>query len=453
MQDLTRIKEEFPGIIFPADYELLPGVDEVYELQLAYLESKMLSPEEIISNGAFFEGIGSNASRHFVMCTGQSLKLPNHSSSRLRHFLEKNIFKTGYGTHGLFPYRGKFHPQMVKALLNIMALKPGEIVLDPMMGSGTVCIEACLMGIHSIGIDASPFCRFMAETKVRALTMNLQRAQKAIGNADSVFSYFHEQYTGQEHGCSLVSPPALSRFLTSLSKIGEKHVLGDNALVSDEDRDLLETYSLLLLGYLDAVGYAERSKRKSAQGLFQGILERYLFVCEKIQKYLHEDARKLAEATVFSGDAREMVLADQYVDGILFSPPYSFAVDYIANDQFHLEALNVDIDELREKMVGLRGGKKLADKYYAYRKDMAIVLGECHRVLKPKRFCTVVIGTNSNQVSKALGISKERVQGLDELVRELGQNTGFEFIKQIDRPISGISNTMRREHIIMMRKG
>jgi len=39
VQDLTRIKEEFPGIIFPADYELLPGVDEVYELQLAYLDS------------------------------------------------------------------------------------------------------------------------------------------------------------------------------------------------------------------------------------------------------------------------------------------------------------------------------------------------------------------------------------------------------------------------------
>ena len=452
MQDLTAINEEFPGNIFPADYRLVPGVDEVYELQLAYLESKLLSPEEITSNGAFFESIGSNVSKHFVMCTGQSLKLPNHSSSRLRHFFEQNIFKTGYGTHGLFPYRGKFHPQMVKALLNIMALKPADTVLDPMMGSGTVCIEACLMGIKSIGIDASPFCRFMAETKVRALTMNLERAQKALGNADSVFSYFHEQYTGQKHGCFPVSPPALSQFLASLSKIGEKHVFGDDVLVSDEDRDLLETYSLLLLGYLDAIGYAERSKRKSAHELFRGILERYLFVCEKIQHYLHEDTRKLAEATLFSGDARDMALDDHCVDGVLFSPPYSFAVDYIANDQLHLEALNVDIDELREKMVGLRGGKKLTDKYYAYRKDMAIVLSECYRVLKPKRFCTIVIGTNSNQVSKALGISKEKVQGLDELVRELGQNTGFEFIKQIDRPINGISNTMRREHIIMMRK-
>ena len=31
--------------------------------------------------------------------------------------------------------------------MNVMGLKPGETILDPMMGSGTVLIEAQLMGI------------------------------------------------------------------------------------------------------------------------------------------------------------------------------------------------------------------------------------------------------------------------------------------------------------------
>ena len=81
-----------------------------------------------------------------------------------------------------FPYRGKFHPQMIKGLMNVMGLKPGDTVLDPMMGSGTVLVEACLMGIKSIGIDASPFCRFMTQTKLDVLTMSLARARAALAN-------------------------------------------------------------------------------------------------------------------------------------------------------------------------------------------------------------------------------------------------------------------------------
>jgi RMKL-like, methyltransferase domain len=146
--------------LFPAHLELVPQLNEVYELELAFYESRILRDEEIIRNGAYFAKVGDTLTRHFLICSGEPVRLPQHSSSRLRSFFKTNQFKTGYGTHGLFPYRGKFHPQMIKGLINIMGLKPGDTVLDPMMGSGTVLIEACLMGINSVGIDASPFCRF-----------------------------------------------------------------------------------------------------------------------------------------------------------------------------------------------------------------------------------------------------------------------------------------------------
>ena len=105
------------------------------------------------------------------MCKGEPIKLPQYSSSRLKSFFQINQFKTGYATHGLFPYRGKFHPQMIKALINIMGLKRGDLILDPMMGSGTTLIEARLMGVRSIGIDTSPFCRFMTQVKLDGLTI------------------------------------------------------------------------------------------------------------------------------------------------------------------------------------------------------------------------------------------------------------------------------------------
>ena len=49
-------------------------------------------------------------------------------------------------------YRGNWPPQMARALI-LMYTKPGDIVLDPMVGSGTTCIEAKLLGRHCIGVD------------------------------------------------------------------------------------------------------------------------------------------------------------------------------------------------------------------------------------------------------------------------------------------------------------
>ncbi len=67
----------------------------------------------------------------------------------------------------VFPLQSKFHPQMIKAIMNIIGLKKNDIVLDPMCGSGTTNVEAALMGINSVGVDISPFCILMASVKAR----------------------------------------------------------------------------------------------------------------------------------------------------------------------------------------------------------------------------------------------------------------------------------------------
>ena len=51
-------------------------------------------------------------------------------------------------------YRGNWPPQLVRALIT-MYTEPGETVLDPMVGSGTTCIEAKLLGRNCIGVDIS----------------------------------------------------------------------------------------------------------------------------------------------------------------------------------------------------------------------------------------------------------------------------------------------------------
>lgn len=184
------ISKDYASRLFPPHRYIVPNLDEIYELELAFYESELLTDEEIVNNGAYFSKVGDSYTRHFQICTGDTLKLANHSSSRLRSFFTKNIFRTGYATHGLFPYRGKFHPQMIKGLINVMGLKPGDSVLDPMAGSGTVPVEAVLMGMNALGVDRSPFCRFMAQTKVDGLTMSIDRAERALRNQSEVYDYF-----------------------------------------------------------------------------------------------------------------------------------------------------------------------------------------------------------------------------------------------------------------------
>ncbi|MEI8241962.1 MAG: DNA methyltransferase [bacterium] len=441
----------FADRLFPADRQLIPDIDDFYEVELAFFENQILDSAGLIRNGAYFARIGGEYTRHFLMCTGEPLRLPEHSSSRLKSFFSKNIFRTGYATHGLFPYRGKFHPQMVKGLLNVMGLKPGDLVLDPMMGSGTVAVEASLMGIRSVGIDASPFCRFMAQTKVDALTMSLRRAQKALTNFDEVFAYFKNRVGVADRGRKVRKPDGAGGFMGVMESAVEYVTAADRDSLSIKSKDTSDTYNFLLLAYLDAVGYSERSERKSPPEQFKAILERYLFVAEKIQTVLRGVEGEMAPATLLQGDARNLSLADASVDGVIFSPPYSFAIDYLDNDAFHLKYLGADCQELQHVMVGLRG-RNLQEKFAFYKADMGRVLAECSRVLRPERICTIIVGTNSNQLSKVLGVAPDEVPGLHELVTEMAATHGLKLVRTLSRSIMGMSNTMRREYILLLQK-
>jgi len=419
--------------LFPENYLLLSGVTEVYELELAYLESRLLTEEEIIKNGAYFAGINNRLTRHYLMCKGEPIKLPQYSSARLKSFFQTNQFKTGYATHGLFPYRGKFHPQMIKALMNIIGLKPGDRVVDPMMGSGTVLLEARLMGINSIGVDISPFCCFMTQVKLDALTIPLGPLRVAQKNSRKVFEFLKNNMLAKD-----------LLFAKELFKIIDIPEI-------PEEKCALSMINFLLLVYLDSVGYSERSNNKSQFEQFNAILERYLFVVNKIQLSINGTVNELAEAEVLEGDARCLSVKDNSIDGIIFSPPYSFAVDYLENDMSHLKYLKVDLEILHENMVGLRG-RTLQNKFDFYQKDMRMIISECARILRPEKFGVIIIGTNDNQLSKIQGKPAEDIQGLDDLVIEIAEKVGLKLIRKIERQITGIANTMRKESIVILQK-
>jgi hypothetical protein len=71
-------------------------------------------------------------------------------------------------THHLFRFPAKFHPPVVRQLIQDYT-EEGETILDPFCGSGTLLVEASVLGRNSIGIDIDPLSVFVTNVKVHAL--------------------------------------------------------------------------------------------------------------------------------------------------------------------------------------------------------------------------------------------------------------------------------------------
>lgn len=67
-------------------------------------------------------------------------------------------------THNLYQYPARFSPHFARTVINNFS-EPGEVILDPFMGSGTTLIEAMVAGRKCLGTDISPLATLIAKTK------------------------------------------------------------------------------------------------------------------------------------------------------------------------------------------------------------------------------------------------------------------------------------------------
>ena len=67
-------------------------------------------------------------------------------------------------THSFHPYPAMMIPQVARRLLKTFG-KRGDVVLDPFCGSGTVLVEAKMMGMPAWGIDMNPLALLLTRVK------------------------------------------------------------------------------------------------------------------------------------------------------------------------------------------------------------------------------------------------------------------------------------------------
>lgn len=346
--------------------ELFPSVNELFELELAHLEYKSLSGEQLLERTAYIKSVDNKFSNHYLLYSNNSEKIHADRSSATQAYFEEGQFSTGYATHGLFPYRGKFHPQLIKGLINILNIQKGETILDPMAGSGTTNVEAALMGINSKAIDVSPFCQFMIKTKYEALTIDLKLLELTKIENKKLFDFFKQ-----------------GDVLKRITKIG--------------DDNKIKIYNLAFLAFLDALGYSKRVVKSNHEQLFDKVLPRYIETVKSFLSNKYFDQNKIGSLDVLpDSDALNIKLDVNSVDCVITSPPYSFAIDYVENDKDQLEFLGYDTTELKNRLIGLKGKTK-NQKLENYFADMDSFCLQVSKVLKKRKYFVLIIGSNTNQ--------------------------------------------------------
>ncbi|MEJ5304903.1 MAG: DNA methyltransferase, partial [Ignavibacteria bacterium] len=142
------------------DLVLLDNVQFIYELSLAELELKSFGADFEITNGLReFKILNKNDELiNLIKKRSAYFKLVFGELTDYFFIIQKNRTKSvnQYLTHWIYPYKGKFHPQMIRALINIIGLQSGDLLCDPFSGSGTTALEAQLLGVNFYGIDISP---------------------------------------------------------------------------------------------------------------------------------------------------------------------------------------------------------------------------------------------------------------------------------------------------------
>lgn len=367
---------------------------------------------------------------------------------------------TSYSRHNFHAFPAKFPPQLPKFFIRALT-EPGELVLDPMMGSGTAVLEAVLEQRRAAGFDLDPLA--VRLSRIKTLTVpeeqvflcsrrvlddarkNLEHPAKLDAEITSAFDkatrafidYWFLPATQRElyalrKSIHSVADPAVRAFLeVAFSAIIVTKSGGVSLAI-----DLAHSRPHKVAGKVprDALVEFEKRVRKNLSGLGTGI--------------------PAADVQLHRADARALPLADNTVDLTVTSPPYANAIDYVRAHKFSLVWLGIPIDELTSLRSTYIGSERTSNvpvcgfgtvseavlrelsardakkgKFLSrYLHDMLDVLVELYRVTKHNRCAVVVVGSSTMR-----GVDVQTPVGLAEAAAQAGWDVVGIGKRRIDR--------------------
>ena len=228
--------------------------------------------------------------------------------------------------HRWFRYSAGFAATWVKEVLADWGIKPGHVVLDPFVGSGTVPVVCDTIGVNSIGVEAHPVVARICKAKLlwasnpdlvgHFAAEVLEHAQDREPDVSSYPQLIHRSFDTE----ALAALDSLKSAWSSLRDSSPESELTWLALTS-------------ILRPTSKAGTAQwqyilpnKTKKKVIHPLLA--FQQQIEVVKSDLRWMQTRAKR-SHAEIIAGDAR--TLADsmpQKVDAVITSPPYANNYDY-----------------------------------------------------------------------------------------------------------------------------
>jgi site-specific DNA-methyltransferase (cytosine-N4-specific) len=337
--------------------------------RLAYWELAFDGENEVVTKQSLREatvnvvrnGIGLDALKT-LLPFGDDVPLPNRRCLR-------------YGTHGIHEYRGKFFPQLVRALINISGAPFGGVVADPMSGSGTTAVEAMLAGYDARGLDMNPLSVMLGNTKCDLLSANpdslaagyskiREELLKAEPHVDRQLVYFK------------TLPPEDQNYLSAWFSEDVLASLDDIycAISCLSDRHARALCRIALSNIIRSVSWQKNDDLRVRKEVRLDVeidpkkefLEELGSSVRAVLAFLYQETKAPQhQFEIVEGDARDCggKWGADTVDVIITSPPYATALPYLDTDRLSLCYLGLlPRPEHRSRDQRMIGNREVTDK-------------------------------------------------------------------------------------------
>ena len=371
-----------------------------------------------------------------------------------------------YLSHNFHSFPAKFPPQLPRVFIENLT-EPGEVVLDPMMGSGTTVLEAFVTGRSVLGFDIDPLAQLLCKVKVTPLPLEevVETSQRILAQATlQVTENSHRLQKGLDARFSSKTREFVDYWFAPETQLELEALLEEIEQISDEHlQDFFRlTFSAIIItksgGVSLARDLAHTRPHKVADKKPRSALVEFKKRFQKNYKslvQLNAVSHNAVQVELQYGNAQELPLAEATVDLIVTSPPYAAnAIDYMRAHKFSLVWFGHDIEALGEKRRSYIGGEavsqikleelppatravvqKIGERdakkgrvLHRYYSEMTRSLAEMLRVLKPGKGAVVVVGTST-------------MRGIDtrtqDCLADIGQALGFDVVgigvRRLDR--------------------
>ncbi|MCC6649164.1 MAG: hypothetical protein IT374_26795 [Polyangiaceae bacterium] len=355
--------------------------------------------------------------------------------------------------HAFHSYPARLHPDLARGLVSALA-PAGGVVLDPFAGSGTVLVEARLLGRAAVGSDLNPLAVSLARLKVTGRdAARRDRLVAAARRVADVATARRKQRAG-----------ASRRYPREDVELFAPHVLlALDALrvgiEADPDAEARGDLWLVLSSILTKL--ARRRGDSSDQAAEKQLARSFparLFVmrAEELAGQLGDLERALPPGAppprVLLSDARELgPVDDRSVDLAVSSPPYPGNYDYLSHHRDRLRWLGLDARQLDRGELGARrhlspDPARAVDVWTA---QLTASLVALRRVLRADGAAALVLADS------AVG----RVALLeDELVARAAPRAGLALVARASQPrphchaasAAAFGARPRREHVLLL---